>query len=487
MSTIKIVSTNTMYYTISTLVLRASSLFFFPLFSSFLVQSDYGALSIVQSLVLIIGLIGGLGLNNAITRFIYSKSQNTKNNDSTVIYTALISSIVSQTTIVLVLLLIGPFLLKPVLKDIPFYPYVFIGLITIPINTFIDIARSYFKAVHEGKKVFILDMSFYSMNIMFNILFVVGFGFDVLGILLGVLVNTLLFTIILIVLFYRKFSISYDKKLVTEILKYSIPLVPFIILNMIFDSVDKFFLNSEIGVEASGIYYIALTFAAIFSSVKESIISALTPWVYAKINSQVHAISKAFNMVIVIIGFIGICVSFLANDILTILSSNSELLAASKYIPLVVISFYIIFLGQLLNIKTYYFGNYSKLLFIATLIGIIVEIISCYFLIPEYKILGAALSRILAFSAQTLLFLYFSRLEKESIGLYNYNFLFLSLILMSVIIVLPFFIELKVNLFISIIIKSSVLLLIFGIVLFAFKNDFQTFIKLFRGKNIDAT
>jgi O-antigen/teichoic acid export membrane protein len=153
----------------------------------------------------------------------------------------------------------------------------------------------------------------------------------------------------------------------------------------------------------------------------------------------------------------------------------------------VVISFYIIFLGQLLNIKTYYFGNYSKLLFIATLIGIIVEIISCYFLIPEYKILGAALSRILAFSAQTLLFLYFSRLEKESIGLYNYNFLFLSLILMSVIIVLPFFIELKVNLFISIIIKSSVLLLIFGIVLFAFKNDFQTFIKLFRGKNIDAT
>lgn len=379
MSSIKTVSTNTFYYTISSLLLRASSLIFFPIFSSYLVKSDYGILSIVQSLVIIISVIGGLGLNYALTRFIYIKSTSNKNDHSKIIFTTLISSLFCQLSIVIILLVLGPYLLNSIMNDIPFYPYIFIGLITIPINTIIDIARIYFKATHEGRKAFILDMSFYSMNIIFNVLFVIGFGFNVLGILLGIFVNTILFSLILIFSFYRKFNYSYDKKLILEILKYSIPLIPFIILNMVFESVDKFFLNSQVGVDESGIYYIALTFAAIFSSLKESLISAITPWIYKKISSDKNKVSQVLNLTVIIIGFVGIVVSFLSNDILTILSSNSEFIVASKYIPLSIVGFYIIFLGQLFNIQTYYFGKYSRYLFVATFIGIIVEIVSCYF------------------------------------------------------------------------------------------------------------
>ena len=64
-------------------------------------------------------------------------------------------------------------------------------------------------------------------------------------------------------------------------------MLPFIFLNVIFESIDKLFLNANNGSSDSGIYYLALTFAVVFSSLKESIISALTPWVFENMKTSI--------------------------------------------------------------------------------------------------------------------------------------------------------------------------------------------------------
>lgn len=477
---LKKVAYNTTYYTISTILLRASSIIFFPIFSKYLSLSDYGTLSLAQNIAVIVALMGGLGLSRSLTRFIYFRvkdSEVDKEIDhNTIIYTTLIASLVGLTGIVLVVILIGPFILKPILGGIPFYPYIPLALSALPLNAFIETARAYFIATHDGKSSFILDTSFFSLTIFFNLFYVVYLGFDVSGIFLGILTNTILFSIILLVLFYRKFKFRIDNSFFKSILRYTLPLVPFMFLNTLFDSVDKFFLNSSDGSRASGVYYLAMTFALMYSTFKESINQALTPWVYQNIEKDEMLIRKTFNKVIVLVGLVGLLISLYAKEFFILFSSNPELLVSYKYIPLTIVSFYIVSLAQLINIKTFYFGNYNKYVFIATLVALIVEFISCYFLIPKYSIYGAIYSRIIAFTIQTLIFLWFSKLEKEKQHLYDFNQLFLWTILISISIWLSSYLNLIENFYYSIPLKMLVSLLVCLQIYYMFKVQINIFV-----------
>ena len=478
MSNLKKIAQNTTYYTISTILLRASSLIFFPIFSLYLTKSDYGTFSVVQSIVLIVGLIGGLGLNRALTRFVYYNAKKDSNDHDSIIFTTLISNICGQVLFGGIIILVGPYILGPILKDIPFFPYVLIGLITLPLNSFIDTARQYFKSIHEGRKAFILDTSFFSFNILFNLLFVVVLNYGVLGLFLGVLVNTFLFSIILVFSFYLKFSFRLKPDIWKQMVAYSIPLLPFIFLNVVFESIDKFFLNANNGASDSGIYYLALTFAAIFSSFKESVISALTPWVFENMKTNMTNITKVFNIVLIVTGVLGFLISLFSQEVLIILSSNPDFIEAYQYIPFAIISFYIIFIGQLFNIKTLYFGNYHKYLFLATSLGITAEIVACSLLIPSYGLTGAIISRIIAFSMQTLLFVYYSKKESEYNHMYNYKFLFTCMIFMSCLISIPFFINFNFSFIINIFIKIGLLLSVIILTFLFFKKEVKTSLNL---------
>ena len=482
MADLKKVASNTTYYTISSIVLRASSLIFFPIFSLYLTKSDYGIFSVVQSLVLIVGLLGGLGLNRALTRFIYYNTEKSKSDHDSIIYTTLISNLLGQLFFGILVLSIGPYLLKPILKNIPFYPYVLLGIVTIFFNSFIETARVYFKSVHEGKKAFKLDMSFFSLNILFNLIFVVGFGFDVFGLFLGVLINTFLFSVFLCFTFYSKFVFQFKANVWKEMVKYSIPLLPFTFLNVIFESIDKFFLNANTGSSESGIYYLALTFAAIFSSFKESAVSAITPWVFENIKSNIHSISRVFNVLFLLTGILGFSISLFSRELLIVLSSNPSFVEAYRYVPFAVISFYVIFLGQLFNIKTFYFGNYHKFLFLATAVGILAEIFSCYILIPTYGISGAIFSRTIGFSLQTILLVYFSIKEKENPEMFNYRFLFICLIFMSCLISIPYYVSLEYSLIVNLLIKSFTIVVLIVFIYILFKKDMDRSLQLIKGR-----
>tara|TARA_A200000113_G_C8846005_1_gene348620 strand:- start:566 stop:1669 length:1104 start_codon:yes stop_codon:yes gene_type:complete len=356
---------------------------------------------------------------------------------------------------------------------------VFVAILAVPFNSIIEVAKTYFKSIHEGKKVFYIDISFFSLNILFNLFFVVVLGFDVLGIFYGILINTLIFSCILYFTFYRKLTIEFSPQLLRKILRYCMPLVPYAILNIVFEACDKFYLNSQFGTSYSGLYYIVVIFASIFSSFKESIITALTPYFYENIEGNVNAIKRIINWTFLISGFIAMGLSFFSFEILTILSSNPTFVDAHIYIPFTIVSFYLILFGNLFNIKTYYFGKYTDYLFIATLIGLAVEITACYLLIPKYNILGATLSRLIAFGAHVLVLFYLSYKETQKREIYDYRFLIICCIVMSSIICLPFFIELKFSFIINMIIKLSFIISLAAIVYIFKREDINVFISSF--------
>ena len=264
-----------------------------------------------------------------------------------------------------------------------------------------------------------------------------------------------------------------------KILRYCAPLVPYTILNICFEACDKFYLNSEHGTSYSGIYYIVVVFAAVFSAFKEAINTALTPWVYEKINLDTGIIKMVINWIFLLSGFLAMGLSFLSEEILTVLSSNPTFIKAHIYIPFSVVSLYLILFGNFFNIKTYYFGKYTDYLFIATIIGIIVNLIACYFLIPKYDILGASIARLIAFAVHVFVLFYFSYKEVEKREIYDYKFLIACCLIMSALIVLPFFVSLNFTLVVNILIKVGFIFSLMAMVYFIKRNEVNIFVKSF--------
>ncbi|MAO32590.1 MAG: hypothetical protein CL824_03705 [Crocinitomicaceae bacterium] len=429
MTSLNKVVQNSFLYSFSSIILRASSIIFFPLFSLYLTKADYGILSISQSIYIILVLLAGLELNKALTRFIFNKNNHKQAQDNKLIYTSLSISFSFGCLIVLFMTFIGQYFLGPILKDISYYPYVFVYTLCIPLNTVVDTCRVYLKARHKGVQVFILDTSFYSFNILLNLFFIIILKWDVLGLIFGTFLNIVIFLIILIFVFYRKFSFSFDRSIALKFLKYSTPLIPYAILNILFESIDKFSLNANLGSEKSGIYYLALTFAAIFSAVKESVINALTPWIFENIeNKNELYLRNVFNVIFVGLGIIAVGIAWFSKEVLIILSSNPEFVQASFYIPFAVMSLYFIFLGQLFNIKSFYFAKKNHFLFMATLTGILINLLVCHYFIPYYGIYGAVAGRIFGSAILTAVIVYISFSETEKRNIYHLPVLLTTLV-----------------------------------------------------------
>ena len=188
---------------------------------------------------------------------------------------------------------------------------------------------------------------------------------------------------------------------------------------------------------------------------------------------SISNISRVFNVILLTTGILGFLISLFSQEVLTLISSRPEFIQAYRFVPFAVISLYIIFLGQLFNIKTLFFGNYHKFLFLATTIGIVSEVIACYYLIPLYGLTGAVVSRVIAFSMQTLMFVYYSKKEKEYQELYNYRFLFSCLIFMSLLISIPYFIEFNFSFLMNLFIKTGILAVVTVLIFFFFKKEIK--------------
>jgi O-antigen/teichoic acid export membrane protein len=379
MATLKKVFKNTVLYSLSSIVLRATSILFFPIFSAYLTKADYGIMSITQMIVLIIASASDLQLPRGITRFLYDDTAKQKDYEQRLMSSSFVLVVLINFAILILLVFFGEFLFKPFLNDIAFFPYMAYGLAAIPFTVIFNQYKGLQKALHKGNHVFVLDMLFFGGNIALNLLFVVVFKMDALGIIISTLVNSLIMSAYAIIRYYSKTRFKLDLQLIKPVLKYTVPLIPFMLAGVLLNSVDAIFLNSVQGAEISGIYYIALTFAALFSMFKESFNFAFTPWFFEHFKKENYKyLQKLLNLIMWGAGFFAIMVSVFGFEVLSILSSNPELVEAWKYIPLATFGLLIVFVGQIYNLAVYYNKTKSNLLFLSNTAGFFVNLGLCF-------------------------------------------------------------------------------------------------------------
>lgn len=445
---------NSVWYSLSSILLRASSIIFFPIFSKYLTSSDYGILSLTQGVVLWISTFASLEMRSTLPRFLNSK-RSLENPDykARIIGNILLLSLTSILLFGFIFLFYGETLLKQILNDISYYPYMYYSLIGMIVLFTVNLYRYYLKSIHKGVQSFWFDIIFFASNIALNLFFVVILKTDVVGLMYSTIICGSIFTVVALYNFIKVSSFSIDFEIIKELLKYTLPLVPFILLGMGIETVSTFFLNKEIGKEATGIFYIAVTFAAIFSTLKESVVAATSPWFFEHYEKKGDLIHKFIYDLIWGGAILCLIISIFSFEILSLLSSNDDLIVSWQYIPILLIGYLVVFIGQIYNLPVYYKGNKNNLLVVGSFIGFITTFVFCFFF-SKYGILAASLSKTFGYLTMTIFFLRITKVVNFKV---NYPRLILTL---TIFIPLFFLNFLPINYIVLLTIKISLTLFI---------------------------
>ena len=401
---------NSFWYSFSSILLRASSIIFFPIFSAYLTKADYGILSVTQGIIVWLTAIIGMELHNCFVRYLNTDECNSDSEyKSKVIGNILMFSSLSFVVCLIVLMLLGEKAFNFLLNDIDYYPYMFFSLVGLVFTFIVNLYRFYLKSIQKGRLSFWYDMGFFASNILLNLFFVVVLKMDVIGIIYSTIICGVVFTIIAIYNFSKAASFTFDRIILTSLLRYSLPLVPFILFGMGVETISTFFLNKEIGKEATGIFYIAVTLAAVFSTIKESVLAAISPWFFEFYENHKNKVYEIVNLLIWGGAICCFLISVFSLEVLEILSNNEELVVSWKYVPILLIGYLIVFVGQIYNLPVYYLKTKNNRLIFGSALGFFGTFIFCYFF-AKHGIIAAVISKTIGYSLMTFVFLILARL-----------------------------------------------------------------------------
>ena len=407
---------NGFLYSFSSVLQRASSIILFPIFTAYLTKQDYGVLSYTNSLGSLLLLIALVELPRAMGRMLYSAAEKDRTHLFKVVGSVLIAGVICSTALSLVVIALSKWLLTPYLGNISFYPCVLFTIINVPLQSIYSVYITYVKYMQKGKVAFVTENVYFILNIGFNLMFVVGFHTDVAGLIYSTILANCIMAIHAFQVFYKRVLKYFSLEVLKQLYKISLGLFPFIVLGGVAEYADNFFLNKYSGAGSLGIFYIATTFAGIFSFIKEAFLSSFTPYYY-NLNKQGELNNKSSLVVLdvlYLIGFFAIGISMFNSEVISLLSSNRELVEARRFIPLLVGGLLMIFVSQLVNISIMLQSELVRFFVIITIVSLIVNVFGDYWLIPRYGLMGLTVVKVIAYSAQLLVSLIINlRLSKE--------------------------------------------------------------------------
>lgn len=300
-------------------------------------------------------------------------------------------------------------------------------------------------------------------------------------------------TAVLILLFYIKYlkklyldtlNFISDKGLQKEMLIFSL-LVFFVgAFSYVATRVDVLFLSSINGLAYTGIYSIAFFIGTVIEIPRRSISQISSPlistsWKNNDLN-QIGILYKKSSLNQLIIGLFLFLMIWCNVDFILGILPNSEIYKAGKYVILFIGLSRLIDMGMGLNMEIIANSPYYKFNFILAVFSGVMVIFTNYFLIHKYGMNGAALSTFLNFGILNLIrFIYIKfKLNIQPFSKSSLTLLILGIVCYFVVSYIPDFGNSFFDLLLNIAIRSLVILLVFIGPVFYFKvsEDFNNII-----------
>ncbi len=369
------------------------------LYTAKLTTQEYGSYDLIITIITFLTPFITLTLEESMFRFLIDAKDKKEE-----------KSIITQTVLtILTTLLIACFIVFLAIKIFSinttnlFIPYIIAVVLMALMNALV---RGLGKIKLYSLSNFILSV----ITIVLNVVLILGTNLKVDGLLLSVIIANLIMVLFLAVRLNLKSYINpklVNKKLMKEMLCYSIPLIPHSLSWTIINLSDRIVITSFLGASANGIYAISNKFPTIINTVynyfaiawKESAAKALHEDNSNKYYNKIYVSLKnlVYAATVVLIATIPFIFSILIN------SSYNE---AYVYIPILVFSVYFS------NMASFYGGIFSaykktKIIGTTTLVSAIINLAVNIIFINLLGVYAAAISTLIS-----SIFLYIYRKNK---------------------------------------------------------------------------
>ena len=376
---------NTLIIFLGKVCTQLISFFLIPLYTAYLATNEYGIVDLVQTYVTLLVPIITMELEMSIFRYLVDSRTDSKNTKKLISNNFYILSFCLSLFIILYLLVIC-------FIDIPFKWIIFVDIIVCVLSgNFLQVARGMGKIIDFSISCILTGLT----TVISNIILICFVGLKSEGMIISMALANGLCSLYLFIKLKLYKNIDFklvDKKLIKDMYKYSLPLVPNGISWWIVNISDRTIISFVLGAGANGLYAISNKFPTIISSLSGVFNLSWSESAALHINSEDRDefFTDITNTVIKLFTALGIgmlaCMPFVFPIMV-----NKQYADAYNYIPFLVIAtvFNVVIC---LYSQVYLAKKLSKQVATTAILGAIINILVNVVFIKLIGIYAAALS-----------------------------------------------------------------------------------------------
>jgi O-antigen/teichoic acid export membrane protein len=405
-------SNSTIYFFTSVLQ-KALSFFLLPIYTIYLGTEDYGLVSLILSFFGVITLLITLALNGSVSRY-YFIYKNDLEKQKQFIGTIIIGVIINSLIWFVLLISFKNIITSIFLKNINFYPYIFVALLSTVTAPVFLIYQSILQIKQKATTYAVNSLSFFIFAITLNIIFIVINNMGALGMLLAGSLPNILFSFYAVYSLIRKkhillvFRLNYLK----EALNYSIPLIPHVLSGTIADYISRNILYLRTSLGNVGLYNIAFQFGSVLDIILNSLYGALIPLYYNSLDERgekEQKLIRLFTLLFRLIAITCIFLSLFSKELVYIMTSKPEYYPSWIAIPIIALSILFSFLYSTYGTLLFYNIKGTRYIWIASMSGNIANIFFTVYFTKFFTFVTPAIALVIQRAIMFLLVFFISR------------------------------------------------------------------------------
>lgn len=216
--------------------------------------------------------------------------------------------------------------------------WVYLALVISFANFVIQFRLGQWQIREQAFKFGAMQVSQSILNFGFSVVLVVFFKHGAQGRVDAILGTTVIYALLSILLLYKNNLIklsAFRKDYIFDALSFGLPLVPHVVGMFFLNTLDRFFINKQLGISDAGIYMFAVQLSLGVAVVFDAINKAMITWLFKSLAEnkveQLKRIVKYTYLFFIIVFILG-CLSFIIGPLVVIIIGGSKFEKATEVI-----------------------------------------------------------------------------------------------------------------------------------------------------------
>ncbi|OZM56417.1 polysaccharide biosynthesis protein [Lottiidibacillus patelloidae] len=363
--------------------------------------AEFGKFDMYITIMSLGSSLAVLGMNDAMFREYFEKDD--KDYRQRVTSLSLIIVLISSLILSIILIFFNHSLSQFFLGDIQSGSIVVmasIGLLIAAISKIISTPTR----IQNKRTVYVVSGLLYSITYYILAITLVYFGFGYKGMIYGNLVSASIILIFFITLNRKFFNLKvFDKKIIKELFKIGLPLMPTFIIYWVFNSMDKIMIANMLNLAQVGIYSVGAKVASISLFIYTAFSGGWQYFAYStmKDKDQVGLTSKILEY-LGIISFFAFFIAIFFDDFIFRIIFTGDYVLGSSVFPYLFLSPLLLMLFQTAG-NQFLIAKKSYLITVSLIIGVLTNVTLNYIFINTYGIKGASLATLIGYSISAII------------------------------------------------------------------------------------